>query len=360
MALLLCNELRNQGHRPILVFPPGGSFEKEFLKSGIPCYPILGKSVFNIQQYKTLQSTIQREKVNVLHTHELRADMVGFITGKYKHHPVVSTIHNMITKSRLSPFKKYIYCFISKSIYNSISKVIAISGVVQNNLVNELGVHTNQVVTIYNGTDIVDLISLSDPRTTRASLNIPQEASLLTFIGRFIPIQKGQEYLIKAMPEILQKYPSIHLLMVGDGTIRKELEVLCDSLKIKNNVTFCGWRNDINDILYASDICVVPSLWEPFGKIVIEAMMVGKPVVGSAVDGIKEIIIHEETGLLVEPKNSRELSKAIGHLLENPGRAKEMEKKGDYELWKNLAALDTQRKPWVCIKLVLRSILDRL
>lgn len=328
MALLLCNELKKQGHRPILVFPPGGSYEREFLKSGIPCYPVLSKSIFNIKQYKVLNSIIQNEKVNILHTHELRADMVGFIAGKYNHRPVLSTIHNMITKSRLSPIKKRIYCFISKRIYNSNSRAIAISEAVRNNLIHELGVNPEQVTTIYNGTEKVELTSFANPAITRASLNISPDAPLLTFIGRFIPIQKGQEYLINAMPEILQKHPSAHLLMVGDGAIRKELESLCDALMVKKNITFCGWRNDINDILYASDICVVPSLWEPFGKIVIEAMMAGKPVVGSNVDGIKEIIIHEETGLLVEPKNSMELAKAIGRLLDNPGLAKTMGEKG--------------------------------
>ncbi len=328
MALLLCNELKKMGHRPILVFPAGGSFEKEFLQSGIPCYPILGKSVFDIKQYRALHRIIQKEKVDILHTHELRADMVGAIAGKYNHRPTVSTIHNMITKSRLSPLKKSIYCYFSKRIYNSISQVIAISTAVQNNLINELGVRKSQVTTIYNGTNIVELTTLQTPQTTRESLRVPPKAPLLVFIGRFIPIQKGQEYLLRAMPDILQKFPSTHLLMVGDGIIRKELETLCESLKIKNNVTFCGWRNDINDILYAGDICVVPSLWEPFGKIVIEAMMIEKPVVGTAVDGIKEIIIPEETGLLVEPKNSLELAKGVCRLLENTELAASMGKNG--------------------------------
>src|SRR5208283_3874512 len=113
----------------------------------------------------------------------------------------------MITKSRLSPFKKSIYCYISKKIYNSISQVIAISSAVQNNLINELGVKKRQVTTIYNGTNVVELTTLQSPQTTRASLHIPFKVPLLVFIGRFIPIQKGQEYLLRAMPDILQKFP---------------------------------------------------------------------------------------------------------------------------------------------------------
>ena len=327
-TLILCKELEKLGHRTILAFPSGGSFESSFRQSGITCYNIPSKSIFNPALHKYISSIIQKENVDIIHTHELRADMQGYISGLKTNKPVISTIHNMITHNRLSAFKKPVYYAISRKIYNSIFKTVAVSEAVKNNLILKLKVHSEKVITIYNGTEIIDLNRLENPEKTRSIYKIPQDTPILVCIGRLIPIQKGQEYLIKALPQVLQKHPNTRLLLVGDGSNRQSLEQLSMSLGLEKNITFTGWQHNIHDILNASDISVVPSLWDPLPRIVLESMMVGKPVVGSSVDGIKEVVVHEETGLLAPPQNSGELAKAIIRLLDNPGLLKELGKKG--------------------------------
>jgi glycosyltransferase involved in cell wall biosynthesis len=136
--------------------------------------------------------------------------------------------------------------------------------------------------------------------------------------------QKGFEFLIKAMPEILSAIPAAKLLLVGEGPLKKGLENLAVSLKVKKSVIFAGYRSDITEILAAIDLLVVPSLLEGFPMITLEAMSAAKPVIATCRDGITEQIIDGKNGIMVPPEDHNALAKVILRLSQDRDLSKKL------------------------------------
>lgn len=129
---------------------------------------------------------------------------------------------------------------------------------------------------------------------------------------------KGIIDVIKAVEEVKDNIPSIHLSIVGKGEDRSSFEAYVQSAGLENHVSFLGSRDDVPHLLGESDVAVVPSRWgEAFGFTVIEAMAAGLPVVASAVGGIPEIIHHEKTGLLVQKAAPDEIADELFRLYED-------------------------------------------
>lgn len=127
-------------------------------------------------------------------------------------------------------------------------------------------------------------------------------------IARLEPA-KGIEYLVRAMAQL--KGEPVACVIIGDGSLRRELEELAHTLGVVNSVHFAGYIPNASAYLRDVDVLTVPSLEEPFGLVCVEAMACGKPVIASHVGGIPEIVIDGETGLLVPPGDEKRLADAI-------------------------------------------------
>jgi glycosyltransferase involved in cell wall biosynthesis len=135
------------------------------------------------------------------------------------------------------------------------------------------------------------------------------------FIGRLVP-QKGLSYLLMAADILQDRYPNLRVVIVGDGPLRTQLQSAVSSLDSKR-FYFLGERSDVANLLSIFDVLAVPSEWEAFGIVNLEAMAAAKPVVAFNIDGIPEAIVHGETGLLVPHRDSRALALAIAQLLDD-------------------------------------------
>lgn len=134
--------------------------------------------------------------------------------------------------------------------------------------------------------------------------------------------RKGQKYLIEAMREVIKEFPSAKLVLIGDGPERRLYEKLGGALG--DRIFMPGRRKEIARIMAASDIFVLPSRREAFGLVLLEAAATGLPIIASRTGGIPEIIENGKTGLLVEPENSKLLSKSICALLREPSTGSQM------------------------------------
>jgi glycosyltransferase involved in cell wall biosynthesis len=148
-------------------------------------------------------------------------------------------------------------------------------------------------------------------------------------VGR-LSTEKGQKFLIAAMPEILKCFPSARLLIVGDGPLERELKAQVNALKLNHCIEFTGYVP--HSVIFAQwarmDIAVVPSLNDARPIVTLEAMAIGLPVVGSNVGGISEVVIDGKTGIIVPPKDSTALAQAIKYLLSHPNEAVDMGLRG--------------------------------
>ena len=144
-----------------------------------------------------------------------------------------------------------------------------------------------------------------------------------------LPI-KGPLHLLKALSEVWREHPGVTLVYVGKGDLDVDLRAAALELKADDRVKFLGWRDDIEDIMQIFDLLVLPSLNEGMGRVAVEAMAAGKPVVASNVGGIPDLVQHEQTGFLVPPADEDALADAIAQLVKDPEKATKMGTMGRY------------------------------
>jgi glycosyltransferase involved in cell wall biosynthesis len=150
--------------------------------------------------------------------------------------------------------------------------------------------------------------------------------------------QKGHVFLIRAIPAVLRKNPNARFLFVGEGHLRAELESLAESLSLARAVTFAGERPDIAEILAGSDLFVLQSLFEGMPVSVLEAMAAGVAVVATDVGGTRDVVVPEETGLLVRPQDPAALSDAIIYLLSDAARRERLGRGGRQRVEREFSA----------------------
>jgi glycosyltransferase involved in cell wall biosynthesis len=119
------------------------------------------------------------------------------------------------------------------------------------------------------------------------------------------------------MPSVLEKYPNTLLYIIGDGKLCNSLSTQIENLGLQNSIKLLGVRSDVFKILRASDIFIMPSLWEGLPVALLEAMLMECPIIISDVEGIDDVLTHNENGLITPLKDVAILSKSILYLMEN-------------------------------------------
>jgi glycosyltransferase involved in cell wall biosynthesis len=180
------------------------------------------------------------------------------------------------------------------------------------------GVHPDQAVYIPNGVALDWGESDSKTSNFRGQFGLTEDTCIIGTIGRLNP-QKGHSFLFKAFAKLQERYQNLALIIVGDGPLRQELEELAGKLNISNQVFFLGERSDIPVILSEINIYAHPSIFEGMPNAVMEAMVAGKPVVATEVDGIGELIQHGQTGVLVNVQSAEALEDGLSELIGNQG-----------------------------------------
>lgn len=157
----------------------------------------------------------------------------------------------------------------------------------------------------------------------REALGVSGASPLLISVGRLSP-QKGQRYLLESMVELRDQFPKIKLLIVGEKTVGQQLEILRTELGLEHHVEFLGLRHDVKEILEVADVCVFPSLFEGFPNAAVEAAAMAKPIVVTRIPPYEEVLEHNISALIVEPRSSSQLSNAIAGLARDPKGATAM------------------------------------
>jgi glycosyltransferase involved in cell wall biosynthesis len=154
---------------------------------------------------------------------------------------------------------------------------------------------------------------------------LPTDAPRLLCLGR-LAVQKGFDLALTALASIHDRFPHVRLTIAGDGPERPTLERQVSELGLTNVVDFIGWvsPDEIFALINTSTIVIMPSRWEGLPSVVLQAAMMARPVVATRVSGLSEVVVHQNTGLLVEPEDARALAEAITLLLEQPEAAVRM------------------------------------
>ena len=187
-----------------------------------------------------------------------------------------------------------------------------------------------KTVTIYNAVDLSRYTDASDTR--RRELLISASRPVVGFVGQLVP-RKGVTTLITAMAEVVSRVPDALLVIVGcappdETAYEAECRRLSSSLGLDAHVRFVGYRRDVPAFMRTFDVFALPTRSEPFGKVVIEAMSAGCPVVASRVGGIPEIVTSPELGTLIAPDDPEALATAVLSYLTDARRRREVGQRG--------------------------------
>lgn len=258
----------------------------------------------------------------IVHTHTSKAGFVGRAAAWWARVPVViHTVHGFAFHEESSPCAVKVYSTLEHLAARWCLRIISVSEY-HRNWALKLGIGDAQkVIAIPNGISPERVKPTRSRNIVRAELGINEDEVVLISVGRLAP-QKGLEYLLQAVPLMCaQGYSHFRVVLVGDGPMRADLEALARKLGIKNHIMFLEFRRDIGDLLGASDIVVMPSLWEGLSIALLEAMAAGKPIVTTTIGSNLEVTDHGRVALLVPPKDPEAIAQAVVQLMRDPDKA---------------------------------------
>ena len=295
----------------------GNPIAKELEKIDIPVDLVQVPNLRHLANLPNLVRYLQKTKPDLIHTQLGFSDILGSFAAKLLGIPCVSTLHIVgLPENDFSEFlrvKLWWFC-----LRNFCDCVITVSEHTRNYHIQMGKLPKNKVVTIYNGIDlsIYEDKTQDKLRDIKRTLNINPNSVLIITVA-VLRKQKGIQYMIEALPTLLETVPDLCYLVVGDGEYRNDLQELVREKNLENHVVFTGHRSDIPQMLAISDIFVLPTLTEALPTVLIEAMASRKSIVVSNVGGVPELITDGVNGLLVAPSDPPGLAEACKWLIQN-------------------------------------------
>ena len=276
-------------------------------------------SLFYLQFYLLkLCFYLKKNRFQLVLTNTIKAHLYGSIAARLCSIPLVWRFHDILVSPDFSPFLIRFIVFFGNLFPK---RILAVSRATRDYLVKN-GVEPQRTEVIFNAIDH-ELFEMKESfKDIREEYRFGNRVKLVGCIGRIIP-QKGQKVLLSAIPGVIQRYPEIFFLIIGDVFLneeayKKELLEIIKKNGIEERVKFTGFRSDIVNVMGSLDVVVFPSIApEAFPLSILEAMSLGKPVIASDIGGISEMIEDRVNGLLVEPNHPEQITERIISLFEH-------------------------------------------
>jgi glycosyltransferase involved in cell wall biosynthesis len=310
--------LIEQGYDVELICGAGGPLIAAAQAAGVPVHvmPDLVRPVAPLKDCRALlrlYRLFRSRRYHIVHTHSVKAGFLGRLAAWCAGVPlIIHTLHGV--PFRISrDFKSLFYIYYEWAL-GHITRCLVCVGEVLRQEISVLKIAPERkLATIYSGIDFSSYAPKHTTLETKQKLGLESAWPIVGCIGR-LSEQKAQEYLVEAIGFLKDKYPHVKLLLVGEGGLRAVLEKQIEQRRLWNNVVLLGERDDIADLLNIFDVYAMSSRWEGVGRALTEAMHMGLPIIATPVNGVVELVTHEESGLLVPPENPQALADAIDRL----------------------------------------------
>jgi glycosyltransferase involved in cell wall biosynthesis len=273
--------------------------------------------------FRQVAKIIRQRKIDICHSVMARATnsaAVSFV-AKQLGVPHVHTVQGIGTQTgriHVDLIAEVYDRIVVRFVLGSARKVIVLSESLAEYAVKR-GASPERIVVVPSGIDC-SLFNpersevLNDADAIREKLGIPSDSVVVGYIGRIVPV-KGLKYLVLALNDVKKRRKDIHLLIVGDGFEKAELQRMTRKLRL--NAHFVGWEKNVPPFYAAIDIFVLPSLFEGLSNSLLEAMAMGKPIIATRVGGNKDIILNGKNGFLIPTRNPQAISSHINKLVES-------------------------------------------
>ena len=298
----------------------------QFERAGVPVHCLNINKPYDLSAFWKLIRLLQKEDIDILHIHSPYPAILGRLAGRLTRvKAIIYTEHALVESYRPVTLLGNVLT------YPLNDAMIAISDAVSHTMTRWKTARSQKLRTINDAIDFDAINALEvEPGAVKQELGINAHHLVVGTVANIRP-QKGHQYLVQAARLVLEQYPDVTFVMVGgekfEGGIR-ELEELAQRLGIRERIIFTRFRSDVLRIMAGFDIFTLPSLYEGFGIVLLEAMSLGKPVIGTRVGGIPEVIEDGVNGYLVEPRNPQQMAEKIMYLLKNEALRNQMGAKG--------------------------------
>lgn len=303
-----------------------GPFAEKIKQLGIKTYCLKLKNGFDLFRALKLRKLIKQRKYDIVHTHSSQP-LVRLMVALSKPKATFFTEHGsvLIQERGRRKLERYYHRFMS----SFIDLHIAVSNSIKEAITIKYGVPPDKIKVINTAIDMNNFRPTPViPKTEqRQRLGLPLNRPIIGAVSRLSP-EKGIDHLLLATKSIAEKLPNCLCLIVGDGRLKGELQNQAKTLGISENILFLGERPDVANILSAIDIVVMPSVSDGLPLSALEAMAMGKAIIGYNVGGIPEAVIHNRTGILINKRDPLLLAEGIMTLLSNKHLCQAMGKAG--------------------------------
>lgn len=257
----------------------------------------------DIKATKEIYQLCKKEGFDIVHTHSTKPGIVGRIAASFAGVPVViHTVHGLAFHKFIK-FPKWQFYWGCEMFASFFCKKIIL---VNNYYSKYFNWFKSKTITIYNGIDFNELIEVDGDKSNLKIL----------FVGR-LDTPKDPLSLLAAASLVVEKFPKIIFTLVGDGEKYNECRDYIIKNKLDNNIKLEGWQNNVAKYYGSHDIFFAPSIYESFGLMFVEAGYYKLPIVSTNVEGVPEVVLHNKTGLLCEPKDVQSMANNLISLIEN-------------------------------------------
>jgi glycosyltransferase involved in cell wall biosynthesis len=336
-AVLSCEGQADDGHDVALVYgpiygPEGTHLDRAVDHGGIECIetPNLVREISPWRDYRCwrqLRALINRWKPDVVHTHSSKAGIIGRAAAWKEGVPaVVHTIHGLPYHAFQSRRKNAIYIAAERFAAKRCHHIVCVADSMRTqSLANGIG-RPDQFSTIYTGIEVDRYLTpVISREEIRSELGISEEDFLVGTIARLSP-DKGHDDLLDGFGVQMQQDASLKMLWLGDGWWQERLVARIKEMGLEDQVVRPGLvpSEEVARYVPAMDLLAHPSYHEGLPRTIVQSFLAGIPVVATAVDGTPEVVLDQETGLLVEPACPDQLSDAIMWMRSHPAQRQEM------------------------------------
>ncbi len=298
-----------------------GPFVQELAERRIPLseYRVATfRSVHALAQQARLVRHIARRRIKIVHAYNFYGNVFAVPPARLAAPVVIASIRDC------APYLTAMQKRVQRYACQLADCVLVNATAVKDWLMAE-GYDASKIVVIRNGVDLSGFAGPADPGVIRREFGLAPTTPLIAVVSRLTRL-KGLENLLEAAAMLKPRYPAARFVVVGETSPMEvpylgELKQLADRLGVGDRVIFTGRRSDVPALLSEVNVSVMPSLNEALSNVLLESMGAGAPTVATRVGGTPEALVHEQTGLLVAPGDSRAIADAVGRLLDNPSLA---------------------------------------